>query len=161
MSDVRVGVVGVGALGQQHARVYRDILGAQFVGVHDIDRSRAEDVSSRFGGAAFPTLDALLQSVDAVSVAVPTVDHFDVSAVSLRAGKDVLVEKPMTTTLQEADDLIALARNKAAILQVGHIERFNPATEVLRSAGGGLASSRSTGWGPFPHAAWTSTWCST
>src|SRR5262245_54547411 len=136
MSDVRVGVVGVGALGQQHARVYANLLGARLVGVHDHDQARAEEVSSRFGGSVFPTIDALFEQVDAVSVAVPTVEHFKVSAAALRAGKDVLVEKPMTATLAEADDLIALASERARVLQVGHIERFNPATDVLRRAGG-------------------------
>jgi len=134
VSDVRVGVVGVGALGQQHARVY-STLGARFVGVHDTDRARAEEVVNQFGGRSFTTLQALLEETDAVSVAVPTVEHFRVSATALRAGKDVLVEKPITATLAEADDLIALARERDCVLQVGHIERFNPATEVLRSAG--------------------------
>jgi predicted dehydrogenase len=136
VSDVRVGVVGVGALGQQHARVYSSTRGARLVGVHDTSQARAEDVAGRFGGTTFPTLDALLDKVDAVSVAVPTLDHFEVSACALQAGKDVLVEKPMTTTLAEADELIRLAREKRAVLQVGHVERFNPATEVLRAAGG-------------------------
>jgi predicted dehydrogenase len=136
VSDVRVGVIGVGALGQQHARVYASTLGARLVGVHDAVQARAEEVAGRFGGQAFRTLAALLEQTDAVSVAVPTVHHFEVSASALRAGKDVLVEKPMTTTLGEADAIISLAKERAAVLQVGHIERFNPATEVLRAAGG-------------------------
>jgi predicted dehydrogenase len=135
MSDVRVGVIGVGALGQQHARVYSS-LGARFIGVHDIDPARAERVVGLFGGRSFSTLEALLDATDAVSVAVPTVEHFAVAAAALRAGKDVLVEKPITATLAEADELIALAREGDRVLQVGHIERFNPATDVLRAAGG-------------------------
>jgi predicted dehydrogenase len=130
-----VGVVGVGALGRQHARVYSHIVGARLVGVHDTDTTRADDVVRSHGGRSFPTLSALLDEVDAVSVAVPTLDHLSVSSAVLRAGKDVLVEKPMTTTLEEADELIALAKERGRVLQVGHIERFNPATEVLRSAG--------------------------
>jgi predicted dehydrogenase len=135
VSEVRVGVVGVGALGQQHARVYSS-LGARFVGVHDTDRSRAEQVVGQFGGRSFSTLEALLDETDAVSVAVPTVEHLKVSAAALRAGKDVLVEKPMTATLGEADELISLAQERGRVLQVGHIERFNPATDILRLAGG-------------------------
>jgi predicted dehydrogenase len=136
VSDLRVGVVGVGALGQQHARVYSTIPGARFVGVYDTDGARAEGVTGRFGGRVFPTLEALLEQADAVSVAVPTVAHFEVAAGVLRAGRDVLVEKPITATLAEADSLIALAAETGTVLQVGHIERFNPATDILREAGG-------------------------
>jgi predicted dehydrogenase len=135
MNDVRVGVVGVGALGRQHTRVYADLPGARLAGAYDRDRGRAEEVCARFGGRAYPDLESLLADVDAVSVAVPTVDHLEVSRRALLAGRDVLVEKPITATLAEADELIALARERRAILQVGHIERFNPATEVLRAAG--------------------------
>ncbi len=136
MNDVRVGVIGVGALGRQHTRVYADLPGARLVGAYDRDRGRAEEVTGRFGGRAYPDLESLLAEAEAVSVAVPTVDHLEVSRRALLAGRDVLVEKPMTATLAEADELIALARERRAILQVGHIERFNPATEVLRAAGG-------------------------
>ncbi len=135
MSDVRVGVIGVGALGRQHTRVYAGLAGARLVGVYDQDRGRAEEVTGRFGGRAYPDLEPLLADVEAVSVAVPTVEHFAVSRRALLAGRDVLVEKPMTATLAEADELIALAQERRAVLQVGHIERFNPATEVLQSAG--------------------------
>jgi predicted dehydrogenase len=125
----------VGALGRQHARVYSS-LGVRFVGVYDTDDARAEEVVGRFGGQSFSNLEALLDQTDAVSVAVPTVEHLNVSAAALRAGKDVLVEKPITATLAEADALIALAAETGRVLQVGHIERFNPATDILRSAGG-------------------------
>jgi predicted dehydrogenase len=136
MSDVvRVGVVGVGALGQHHARVYAGLAGAELVGVYDAEGSRAEEVAARHSCRSFRHLRELLPEVDAVSVAVPTVDHHRVAALVLDAGKDVLVEKPMTKTLGEADDLIARASRKGALLQVGHIERFNPAVDVLREAG--------------------------
>ena len=127
----RVGVVGVGALGQHHARVYRTLAGVELVGVHDADRARASAVARQHECRAFDHVEELLAATDAVSVAVPTLDHHQVSRTVLEAGKDVLVEKPMTTTLQEADDLIALARSRGAVLQVGHIERFNPAVDVL------------------------------
>ncbi len=130
---VRVGVIGVGALGQHHARVYAGLSGVDLVGVHDADPSRAREVAERHGGRAFPTVEALLGEVRAVSVAVPTVDHHRLARQALEAGRDVLVEKPMTSTLEEADDLIALADERKAVLQVGHIERFNPATDVLKA----------------------------
>ena len=129
---LRVGVVGVGALGQHHARVYASLPGARLAGVFDIDRARAEATAERHGCRAFEHLRALMDQVDAVSVAVPTVDHHRVARVFLDAGKSVLVEKPMTVTLQEADDLIAVAAERRVTLQVGHIERFNPAVDVLR-----------------------------
>jgi predicted dehydrogenase len=128
---VRLGVIGVGALGQHHARVYASLAGVTLVGAYDVDRERARAVAERHGGRAFSSVESLLEEVDAVSVAVPTVDHHRLSRQALLAGRDVLVEKPMTTTLEEADDLIALADERGALLQVGHIERFNPATDVL------------------------------
>ena len=130
---IRVGVVGVGALGQHHARVYAALPGARLAGVYDIDRARAAEVAGRHGAAVFEHLRDVLDEVDAVSVAVPTVDHHRVARVLLDAGKDVLVEKPMTTTVAEAEDLIRVAAERGAVLQVGHIERFNPAVEVLKA----------------------------
>ena len=133
MAQVRVGVVGVGALGQHHARVYAALPGARLAGVYDIDRSRAAEVAGQHGGRVFEHLRDLLAEVDAVSVAVPTVDHHRVARVLLDAGKDVLVEKPMTTTVGEAEDLIRVAAERKSVLQVGHIERFNPAVDVLKA----------------------------
>jgi predicted dehydrogenase len=126
-------VVGVGALGQHHARVYAGLAGVKLAGVYDADPARAREVAERHGSPAFGELGELLREVDAVSVAVPTVDHHRVGLEALAAGKDVLIEKPMTTTLEEADDLIRAAEARRAVLQVGHIERFNPATDVLKS----------------------------
>ena len=131
---VRVGVVGVGALGQHHARVYADLPGATLAGIYDADPSRAAEVAARHGVPAFRQLRELTDAADAISVAVPTVDHHRVARTLLEAGKDVLVEKPMTAGLAEAEDLIGLASEKGAVLQVGHIERFNPAVDALRKA---------------------------
>lgn len=131
---VRVGVVGVGALGQHHARVYADLPGATLAGIYDADSSRAAEVAARHGVPAFGQLRELTDAADAISVAVPTVDHHRVARTLLEAGKDVLVEKPMTAGLEEAEDLIGLASEKGAVLQVGHIERFNPAVDALRKA---------------------------
>jgi predicted dehydrogenase len=133
LRPVRVGVIGVGALGQHHARVYAGLSGVQLAGVYDIDAARAAEVAGKHGGRAFGSLEELLPEVDAVSVAVPTADHHRVGRSLLEAGKDVLLEKPMTTTIAEAEDLIALAEARRAVLQIGHIERFNPAVDTLRA----------------------------
>ena len=134
MSAVRAAVVGVGSLGQHHARVYASLPGCRLAGVYDVDPSRAKQVADRHGAPVLERLRDVIAAADAVSVAVPTVDHHRVARALLEAGKDVLVEKPITTSLDEADDLIRLAEERKAVLQVGHIERFNPATDVLRAA---------------------------
>jgi len=131
-AELRLGVIGVGALGRQHARVAASSPGARLVGVHDTDPGRAAAVAAEYGSRAYRDAAGLLAEVEAVTVAVPTADHHRVCREALLAGRDVLLEKPMTTTLQEADELIAIAEQKKAVLQVGHIERFNPATDVLR-----------------------------
>ncbi|MBI3931929.1 MAG: Gfo/Idh/MocA family oxidoreductase [Acidobacteria bacterium] len=131
---LRVAVVGVGALGQHHARVYASLGEARLTGVYDVDASRAAGVAERHSTRPFAHLRDVIAASDAASVAVPTVDHHRVCRVLLEAGKHVLVEKPMTTTLAEADDLIRLAERNGVVLQVGHIERFNPAVDVLREA---------------------------
>jgi len=134
VSGVRVGVVGVGALGQHHARIYADLAGVRLVGVYDTDEARAREVARRHSVPVFERLDDLLEEVEAVSLAVPTVDHHALGRTLLGAGKHVLVEKPLTRTLLEADELIGLAATQGSVLQVGHVERFNPAFSLLRSA---------------------------
>jgi len=134
---LRAGVVGVGALGRHHARVWAGTEGASLVGVFDTDTARAAAVAAEYGCRAFPDLAALLAEARAVSVAVPTIAHHEVASRALDAGCSVLVEKPVTATLAEADDLVARAAAVGAVLQVGHIERFNPATAALLEAGRG------------------------
>ncbi len=129
----RVAVVGVGALGQHHARVYASLPSAELAGIYDIDPSRAREVAQRHGCPVLERLQDVVEKAEAVSVAVPTVDHHRVAAALLGAGKDVLVEKPITTTLDQADDLVRLAAEKGRVLQVGHVERFNPAVDLLRA----------------------------
>jgi predicted dehydrogenase len=128
---IRVGVVGVGALGQHHARVYASLPDVQLAGVCDRNVDRGGEVARRHGCQAYPTLLELLPEVDALSVAVPTASHYEVTRQCLESGKDVLVEKPITETLDQADQLVTLAGQRNAVLQVGHIERFNPAGEML------------------------------
>jgi len=128
---VRVGVVGVGAMGQHHARVYAEMPGCELVGLYDIDGGRAQLIGDKFGVATFDDLDALLGEVDAVTVAVPTPEHHAVGLRCLHAGRDALIEKPLAPSLEEADELIAAAAEGERILQVGHIERYNTAVEAL------------------------------
>jgi len=134
MRPPRVAVVGVGSVGHQHARVWAELPEVALVGVYDIEASRGAEVARRHSCLSFSSLEELLAASDAVSVAVPTLSHHQVTRRVLEAGKDVLLEKPMTSTLSEADELIRLASEKGKILQVGHIERFNPAVDVLKEA---------------------------
>jgi predicted dehydrogenase len=127
---LRIGVVGAGALGFHHTRILRDVPGAQLVGFHDANKARADHVSSELGVKAFESLDALLDAVDAVSVVVPTPAHHAVAAPALERGLHVLIEKPIATTIEEADDLLAIARRTGAVLQIGHVERFNRAVRA-------------------------------
>ncbi len=129
----RVAVVGVGALGQHHARVYAGLPEADLVGVYDIQPDRSREVAERYACPVLPHLRDVIERADAVSVAVPTVDHHRVVRALLEAGKDVLVEKPIAATLDEADDLVRLAEAHRRVLQVGHVERFNPAVDLLRA----------------------------
>jgi predicted dehydrogenase len=129
---IRVGVVGVGDFGRNHVRVFHDLSGAEIVGVHDADPERARQVAAEFGTLAFSDVDRLAEQIDAASVAVPTVQHAEIASQLLASGVDVLVEKPMAVSLDEADRLIASAKKAARILQVGHLERFNPAVVAVQ-----------------------------
>lgn len=126
-----VGVIGVGALGRHHARHLADLDHVRLVGVYDIDSDRAAEVASSLGTNAFRELDQLLGQIEAVTVAVPTPAHAEVGLRALERGVPVLMEKPLASTLGEADRLIAAARRHQVQLQVGHIERYNRA---LRAA---------------------------
>jgi len=125
---IRVAVAGVGQFGRNHVRVWSELEGAELVGVVDLNGERARQIAAEFGTQALPDLDALIAArVDAVSVAVPTKEHANSGCRLLDAGIDVLVEKPMAKSVEEADRLVAAAERSGRILQVGHVERFNPA----------------------------------
>lgn len=132
MTTFRAGVIGVGHLGQHHARLYASLPGAQLVGVSDQSAERAKVVADRHGVRVFSTVDELLPHVDVVSVAVPTSGHYAVAKACLLAGKHVLVEKPLAVTPAEAQELVQLAQQKGCCLQVGHSERFNPIMALMR-----------------------------
>ena len=127
MEKRKVGVVGVGHLGQYHAEKYSKLPDVELVGVVDINRERALEIANRFGTKSFFDYSSLLDDVDAVSIAVPTQSHYKIARDFLQNGIDVLLEKPIATTVEEADTLIEVAKKKDLILQVGHIERYNPA----------------------------------
>jgi predicted dehydrogenase len=124
---VRVAVVGAGEFGRNHARVYRELPDAELAGIYDTNSERASAIAAEFHAQAFHSLDELRGKADAASVAVPTVDHSTVGCRLMELGLDVLVEKPMATNLVEADVLLDAASRYKKILQVGHVERFNPA----------------------------------
>ena len=123
---VRVAVVGVGDFGRNHARVYRQLEGVELVGVVDRDSERARRVAEEFGTQVLPDLEYLSGRVDAASVAVPTSEHARIGCHLMARGIDVLVEKPIAASISEADLLADSARQYARVLQVGHLERFNP-----------------------------------
>ena len=136
---LRVGVVGVGSFGRNHARVYRELASeasqrVEFTGIVDADYANAKAVASQFGTKAYVALEELISAgVQAVSVTVPTDAHLEVARQLMQAGVDVLVEKPLATTLGEADELIFLARQSGRVAQAGHLERFNPAVRATFS----------------------------
>jgi len=130
---VRVGVIGVGSLGQHHARLYAGLPGAILVAVVDRDGDRARLVGERHGVPGFADLAALPDDLEAVSVAVPTVEHAAVTEACLARGLSVLVEKPMAPGVAEAESMVAAATRAGRLLLVGHTERFNPAFRAVAS----------------------------
>jgi predicted dehydrogenase len=127
---VRAGVIGVGAMGQNHARVYRELAETELYGLYDADEEHASQVANDYGTRVL-SMAALLESVDVVSVAVPTQYHYETVRECIDAGVDVLVEKPFVDDPAKGRKLIQFAEDRGVTLQVGHIERFNPATRKL------------------------------
>jgi predicted dehydrogenase len=127
---VRVGVIGAGALGFHHVRLFRDVEGATLMGFHDARPERAQQVAGELGVRAFDTVEALVDACDALTIAVPTPAHYDVAKLALERGRHLLIEKPIAATLAEADELLAIADRTGAIVQTGHVERFNRAVRA-------------------------------
>jgi len=130
--SLKVGVIGVGYLGRFHAQKYAGLPETELTGVADVNRERAQQVAQELNTRAYTDYRELLPQVRAVSVAVPTSAHFAVVRDALAAGCQVLVEKPLVVTVAEADELVALARQRGRLLMVGHLERFNSAMEELK-----------------------------
>lgn len=133
-NPLKVGVVGVGSLGINHARIYHELQECELAGIYDADTGRAAEVAAQYKTAVCSSLDDLAARVEAASIVVPTHLHFDVASQLIRAGKHLLVEKPITSTTSEAEELVRLAQEHNVVLQVGHIERFNPVMEYLEKA---------------------------
>ena len=131
-STLKAAVIGAGHLGTFHCRVLSELPGVELCYVVDTDLDRAQQATSRYGGTPLPTYTDILSDVDIVSVVTPTTAHHAVAVDFIEAGVNVLVEKPITATVDEADDLIARAARNGVKLQVGHIERFNPAFRAIR-----------------------------
>jgi predicted dehydrogenase len=132
--SVKVGVIGVGYLGRHHARIFSELEGAELVCVCDMNSQRAEEISCTYGCSSLRNHSDMIAACDALSIVTPTTTHHDVAMACLRAGKDVFIEKPITEDLAQANALVEEAERKGLILQVGHLERYNPAV----IAAGGL-----------------------
>jgi predicted dehydrogenase len=133
VKKIKVGVVGVGYFGQFHAEKYAKMEGVELVGVVDMDGPRAREIAKRCRTQPFFRYTDLFQKVQAVSIAVPTPFHYSITKECFLQGIDVLLEKPISSTLEEADELISLAKSKGLILQVGHLERFNGALSGIEA----------------------------
>ena len=151
--SLRVGVVGVGVMGSNHARVFAGLPGVELVGVADPDSKQADFVAKTLGCAAVATVDELLDlKLDAVTIAGPTHLHRDIALACIERGVHVLVEKPIASSVEEGNEIIAAARRAKVTLMVGHVERFNPAVEAIKEAirGEDILSIAITRVGPFP-----------
>jgi predicted dehydrogenase len=128
---LKVGVVGVGALGQWHARVYSELPQVELVGVHDASAERAAEIAARYHTRAFASLEELAAQTEALSVVVPSDLHCAIATTLMKQGVHLLVEKPIASSTADAEAMVALAGEKGLILQVGHVERFNPVLGAL------------------------------
>lgn len=134
LSKLKVAVLGVGSLGKEHARIYSELAAAgkiDFVGIYDPNRQNAAKITEKYGVRAFESVPEAAAASDAFSVVTPTVTHFDLAKLLIEQGKHVLVEKPMTDNAERASELVQLAQQNKCVLQVGHVERFNPVFTYL------------------------------
>src|SRR3989449_3336380 len=132
MQKVRAGVVGVGQMGQYHVGIYSELFNVDLVGIADCDYDRLTAIAEKYNTTPYTDYHALLDAVDVVSIAVPTSLHYNIARDFLEAGVHVLLEKPMTHTLEEARELFRLAEAQGVVLHVGHVERFNGAVQELK-----------------------------
>jgi len=133
-SKLKCGVAGVGYLGQHHARLYREIDGVELAGIFETNETRSKEIGEAYGCPVFSSLSELAQACDAVSVVVPTDKHFEVAIPLLEAGCHLLIEKPICANVEEASKILAAAREANALVQVGHVEHFNPVMSYLEEA---------------------------
>src|SRR4051812_2881279 len=133
MNKLRVGVVGVGHIGSNHARLYAEIPNAEFTAVYDVDQARGAGIAKKYGATAAKSLEEFSEMIDAASVATPTNAHYEVGYRLLASGKHLLIEKPITENTRQASELAEVASANKLILQVGHVERFNPVLGALEA----------------------------
>src|SRR6202047_3824398 len=133
MNKLRVGVIGVGHIGSNHARLYAEIDSAEFAAVYDVDLGRAASIAKKYRAAVAGSLEEFAEMVDAASVATPTNTHYEVAQPLLDRGKHLLIEKPITDNTTHASHLAEIAARKGLVLQGGHVERFNPVLSALES----------------------------
>ncbi|MCB1121861.1 MAG: Gfo/Idh/MocA family oxidoreductase [Verrucomicrobiae bacterium] len=131
---IQCGVVGVGYLGQHHARIYNEIDGCELAGIYEVDPGRAAEIADKYGCRVFDSLEAVAANCDAVSVVVPTDKHCEVAVPLLEGGCHLLIEKPLCVSSSEAETLLNAANRSNRIIQVGHIEHYNPVTSYLEKA---------------------------
>jgi predicted dehydrogenase len=130
-APTKIGVVGAGALGYHHVRILRELPEAELVGFHESRTERSAQIASELGVPAFDSLDRLIDEVEALTIVVPTPAHFGVARRALEAGRHLLIEKPIAATLAEADELLEIGRRSGALVQTGHVERFNRAVRAV------------------------------
>ncbi|HEX7975744.1 MAG TPA: Gfo/Idh/MocA family oxidoreductase [Anaerolineales bacterium] len=135
---LKIGVIGVGRMGQHHCRVYSNLRNVDFVGIYDPNSEATDSFSKNYDVTAFGQLDDLLSRVEAVTVATPTPNHYDTVMQCLQHGVHVLIEKPIAETLEQAECIVELAETSGLVVQVGHIERFNPAYRELKNVLDGM-----------------------
>jgi predicted dehydrogenase len=131
MNKIRVGVIGTGHLGKLHASLYREVEQAEIAGIYDLDREKSRRIGAELNIKSFDSMEELIGAVEAVNIVTPTTTHFELAKKALEANLHVFLEKPITSSEDEASQIIGLAGEKQKILQVGHIERFNPAVLAL------------------------------
>jgi predicted dehydrogenase len=127
MANLKVGIIGTGHLGRLHTKLFKEVNNCELVGIYDKDMERANSCGKELNVNIFRHMEDLLKSVDAVSIVATTSAHYEIAKISLEAGKHIFIEKPITATIEQAEDLVFLSDQKNLNLQVGHIERFNPA----------------------------------
>ena len=130
-NQVRIGVIGVGHLGQHHVKHYKTLDNVELIGVFDIDRERSSEISKKFDVKVFDDLNSILEEVDALSIVTNTEHHYKIAGKCLKSKKHVFIEKPITAMIEEADKLLSMAEQNKVLIQVGHIERLNPALLAL------------------------------
>lgn len=150
---IRVAVIGTGSLGKEHTRIYAELAGSgavEFAGVYDNNQEAARTYAAKYGIRAFTSVSEAADAADALNIVTPTFTHFEIARDLLQRGKHVLVEKPMTDNSAQAGELVQLARDKNCVLQVGHVERFNPVFKYLESVATEPRFIESHRLSPFP-----------